>query len=200
MSIDGLEWSVATAVMPGETHSGDRHVVCPLSDGVLVAVIDGLGHGVEAAAAARVAAGVLETYAHDPVTALVGRCHDSLRSTRGVTLSIATISVHARLMTWVGVGNVEGMLRRAQPGLADEKLLLRNGLVGSHVPALQASVIGLDQDDLLVFTTDGVADDVAQTLPMQGRLQAIADGALARGNKGIDDALVLLVRYRGDAS
>jgi phosphoserine phosphatase RsbX len=200
MTIDGLEWSVATAVMPGETHSGDRHVVCPLSDGALVAVIDGLGHGVEAAAAARVAAGVLKQHAHDPVTTLVERCHNSLRSTRGVTLSLATISVRARVMTWVGIGNVEGVLRRAQPGLADERLLLRNGVVGSHVPPLQASAIALGHDDLLVFTTDGVADDVAQTLPVRGTLQATADGALARGNKGIDDALVLLVRYRGGAA
>jgi negative regulator of sigma-B (phosphoserine phosphatase) len=65
MSIERLQWSVATAVMPGEIEAGDRHVVCPLYDGVLVAVIDGLGHGVEAAAAARMAAGVLEKHAGD---------------------------------------------------------------------------------------------------------------------------------------
>jgi negative regulator of sigma-B (phosphoserine phosphatase) len=196
MTTEALEWSVATAVMPGEIESGDRHVVCPFSDGVLVAVIDGLGHGVEAAAAARVAAGVLEKHAGGPVTALVERCHDSLRSTRGVTLSLATISARACVLTWAGVGNVEGLLRRAHPGLPDEKLLLRNGVVGSHVPPLRARVIALQRDDLLVFTTDGVAHDVARTLPLRGTLQAIANGALARGNKGVDDALVLLVRYR----
>jgi serine phosphatase RsbU (regulator of sigma subunit) len=200
MSIEGLDWSVATAAMPGEIESGDRHVVCPLSDGVLVAVIDGLGHGAEAAAAARVAAGVLQEHAGEPVTALVERCHDSLRTSRGVALSLATISSHARVMTWAGVGNVEGLLRRAQPGRPDEKLLLRNGVVGSHLPPLQASEVALQCDDLLVFATDGVAHDVARTLPVRGTLQAIADGALARGNKGIDDALVLLVRYRGGDS
>jgi phosphoserine phosphatase RsbX len=200
MTNEALEWSVATAVMPGETESGDRHVFCPLSDGVLVAVIDGLGHGAEAAAAARVAAGVLEEHAGDPVTRLVERCHDSLRSTRGVALSLATISARAHVVTWAGVGNVEGVLRRAQPGLADEKLLLRSGVVGSHLPPLQASVVAIGRDDLLVFTTDGVADDVVRRLPVRGTLQALANGALARGNKGIDDALVLLVRYRGGES
>ncbi|MGB9330506.1 MAG: SpoIIE family protein phosphatase [Steroidobacteraceae bacterium] len=200
MTIEGLEWSVATAVMPGETESGDRHVVCPLSDGILVAVIDGLGHGVKAAAAARLAASVLEKHAGDPVTALLERCHDSLRSTRGVALSVATISARSSIMTWAGVGNVEGLLRRAHLGLPDEKLLLRNGVLGSHVPPLQASVITLQREDLLIFTTDGVAQDVAQTLPVRGTLQAIATAALARGNKGIDDALLLLVRYRGGES
>jgi negative regulator of sigma-B (phosphoserine phosphatase) len=200
MTIEGLEWSVATAVMPGEIESGDRYVVCPSPDGGLVAVIDGLGHGVEAAAAARVAAGVLKKHAGDPLTALVERCHNALRSTRGVTLSLAAINARARVMTWAGIGNVEGLLRRAQPGLPDEKLLLRNGVVGSHVPPLQARVITLERDDLLVFTTDGVAPDVAQTLPVRGTLQAIANAALTRGNKGIDDALVLLVRYLGGES
>jgi negative regulator of sigma-B (phosphoserine phosphatase) len=200
MSIEGLEWSVATAVMPGEIESGDRHVVCPLPDGVLVAVIDGLGHGVEAATAARVAAHVLEEHACDPVTALVERCHYSLRSTRGVTLSLATISTRAHALTWAGVGNIEAVLRRAQPGLPDEQLLLSNGVVGSHVPPLRTSVVALSRDDLLVFTTDGVAPNIAQTLPLRGALQAIANEALARGNKGIDDALVMLVRYRGGQS
>jgi len=182
-------------VMPGQTASGDRHVFCRFSDGVLVAVIDGLGHGAEAAAAAAVAAGVLEKHADDPVTRLLERCHDSLRFTRGVALSLATIS--ARAMTWAGVGNVEGLLRRGQAGLPDEKLLLRSGVVGSHLPPLQAGVVAIGRDDLLVFTTDGVAEDIARSLPVRGSLQAIANGALARGNKGIDDALVLLVRYRG---
>jgi serine phosphatase RsbU (regulator of sigma subunit) len=200
MSLEDLEWSVATAVMPGELESGDRHLVCPLPDGVLVAVIDGLGHGVEAAAAARAAARVLEEHAGEPVMALLERCHDSLRSSRGVALSLATINAPARLMSWAGVGNVEGVLRRAQRGLPDEKLLLRSGVIGSHVPYLQASVIALARDDLLVFTTDGMANDVAETLPVRGTLQTIANAALARGNKGIDDALVLLVRYLGGES
>jgi phosphoserine phosphatase RsbX len=197
MTFPGLEWSVATAVMPGQIESGDRHVVCPYPDAVLVAVIDGLGHGVEAAAAARTAADTLEQHAGAPVTVLVERCHESLRSTRGVTLSLATISTRAHLLTWAGVGNVEGLLRRAQPGLPDERLLLRKGVVGSHLPPLQASVIGLRRDDLLVFATDGVEQDVAQTLPVRGTLQGIANAAIARGSKGIDDALVLLMRYRG---
>lgn len=200
MTTETLEWSVATAAMPGETETGDRHVFCPLSDGVLVAAIDGLGHGAEAAVAARRAAAVLEEHAGDPVTRLVERCHDSLRSTRGVALSLATISVRAHLMTWTGVGNVEGALRRGQPGLPDERLLSRSGVVGSHLPPLQASVVAIGRDDLLVFTTDGIAQDAARSLPMQGPLQAIANGALARGNKGTDDALVLLVRYRGGES
>jgi len=35
--------------MPGQAVSGDMHLVRPFEDGVLVALVDGLGHGEEAA-------------------------------------------------------------------------------------------------------------------------------------------------------
>jgi len=51
-----IEWGVATLALPGETQSGDRHLVKPVGSTVLVAVVDGLGHGAEAATAAQAAA------------------------------------------------------------------------------------------------------------------------------------------------
>jgi len=48
-----LEWGVAELVLPGQTESGDRYLVTPTPEGGLVAVVDGLGHGAEAAEAAK---------------------------------------------------------------------------------------------------------------------------------------------------
>ena len=200
MSIEALEWSAAMAAKPGESESGDQHVVCSLPDGVLVAALDGLGHGTQAASAALVAAAVLKHYAASPLTTLLAHCHDALRSTRGIAISVAAINTRADSMTWAGVGNVEGLLRRAKPRAPDERLLLRSGVVGSHLPFVQPAVTTLAPGDVLMFTTDGVAHDVVHALPMLGKLQSIANAALARGNKGTDDALVLLVRYRGEQS
>jgi len=49
-----IEWAVAELAQPGQSESGDRHLVLPTPDGGLVAVVDGLGHGAEAANAAKV--------------------------------------------------------------------------------------------------------------------------------------------------
>ncbi|HMJ58707.1 MAG TPA: hypothetical protein VK467_06195, partial [Gemmatimonadales bacterium] len=57
-----IHWGVATVAMQGESESGDLHMVRAVKDGVLIAVVDGLGHGEEAAAAARMAVGTLERY------------------------------------------------------------------------------------------------------------------------------------------
>lgn len=200
MRIEALEWSAAAAAMPGESESGDHYVVCSMPDGALIAVLDGLGHGTQAASAALVAASILRRYAAAPLTTLLAHCHEALRSTRGIAISLASINTRTDTMIWAGVGNVEGLLRHSKPALPNEKLLLRSGVVGSHLPQLQPAVASLRPGDVLMFTTDGVDHATVQELPMLGELQPIADAALARGNKGIDDALVLLVRYRGDAS
>jgi phosphoserine phosphatase RsbX len=191
-----VEWSAATAVLPGEQECGDRHLVHATPTGVLVAAVDGLGHGREAAAAASAAIETLERNAHEPILSLLQRCHESLRTTRGAVMSLAAFNELDRSMTWAGVGNVEGVVLRAKPGLGKETLLLRGGVVGAQLPALQTAVIGVSAGDVLVFATDGIGPDFACSLDMEGSLQASAERVLARYGKGTDDALVLIARVR----
>jgi phosphoserine phosphatase RsbX len=112
-----IEWGWAGEAL-GEPaagrDSGDLHVVAPFPGGALVAVIDGLGHGPEAASA-RTAARVLEVQPGDPVRALVERCHEGLRKTRGAVMSPASFDAQTSSITLVGVGNVEGVLLRSGP-------------------------------------------------------------------------------------
>src|SRR5207247_8437874 len=76
-----FEWGVASRAFPGENASGDLHLVKPLPGGVLLAAVDGLGHGPEAVAAATTAVAILQNYADEPLPALVTRCQDR-KSTR----------------------------------------------------------------------------------------------------------------------
>ena len=98
-----VEWGAATVTLAGQVQSGDRYVVVPSGSGVLVAAIDGLGHGVEAASAAQLAAGVLERDPRESVITLVRRCHERLRETRGVVMSLASFNALDETMTWLGV-------------------------------------------------------------------------------------------------
>ena len=59
----------------GELESGDRCVVKTSAQRTLIGVIDGVGHGREAAVAADAAAEVLETFAGESVSPLLRRCH-----------------------------------------------------------------------------------------------------------------------------
>src|SRR5213594_2382462 len=106
-----IEWAVAELVQRGQSESGDRHLVLSTVDGGLVAVVDGLGHGAEAASAAKVTVRALERGADRPIVQLLRDCHQSLIGTRGAVISAAALAFET--MTWLGVGNVEGLLLRA---------------------------------------------------------------------------------------
>jgi len=194
-----LEWAVAAQPISGETVSGDLHVIQPFVQGVLLAVIDGLGHGDDATEAAQTAMTVLKENPHESVISLIKRCHALLTHTRGVVMTIASLNAVDGTVTWLGVGNVEGWLLRinARAGHPRENVLLRSGLVGYQLPPLHASVISIAAGDLLIFATDGIRPDFAEGVAPGEAPQRIADHIMARHFKGNDDALVLVGRYRG---
>jgi negative regulator of sigma-B (phosphoserine phosphatase) len=197
-----IEYGVAAAMLGGQSTSGDRHMVKPFADGVLVAVVDGLGHGGEAATAADLAVRTLETYAHLPLIPLVTRCHEILRHSRGAVMSVASFSARDRTLTWLGVGNVEGvLLRGAANGLSgQESLLLRAGVLGKQLPPLGAATVPVSSGDILILASDGMKSDFACDVNLSDRAQKIADWILARYGKATDDALVFVSRYLGDGS
>ncbi len=191
---------MAAHALPGQSDSGDLHVVKSFPNGVLMAALDGVGHGEEAASAAKIARMILERHAEEPAIALIQRCHEELRATRGVVMSVASFNLPHGLLTWLGVGNVQGVLLR--PGLtplpAEESLLLRAGVVGAQLPPLQAAVLPLTSGDTLVFATDGIYSDFARALARDHAPQKAAESILARHGKTTDDALVLVARYVGN--
>jgi serine phosphatase RsbU (regulator of sigma subunit) len=197
MKAAGLEWSIAAATMPGETESGDRYWAGAVSNGMVFAVIDGLGHGPAAASASDIAIATLQQHVGDPVTELLHHCHKALRGSRGVTMSLAAFNTEDAMLTWIGVGNVECALLHWGAGLPCDRLLLRNGVVGVRSPTFRARELPVRHGDILTMATDGVTAERALCVSMRGRLEAMADGILANGCKGTDDALVLVARYRG---
>ena len=194
-----VHWGVATLALQGQSESGDLHMVRLVKDGVLIAVVDGLGHGEEAAAAARLAVATLERYAEEPPLSLLQRCHVALKGSRGVVMSVAHFDATRSTMTWLGVGNVEGVLHHADwsERSARASLITRGGIVGSEVPAVQAAAIPVSAGDTLVFATDGIATDFLSDVSAKEDPQRMADQLLARYGKGTDDALVLVARYLG---
>ena len=177
-----IDWGVSWRALPGERESGDLHVVSHFENGVLIGVMDGLGHGPDAAAAARAAAEVLQARAGEPVAALVKHCHEGLRKTRGVVLSIASLDATERVMSWIAVGNVEGILFRADRSSrpARETVLMRSGVVGYQLPPLRAAAHPLQADDVLVFATDGIKDAFANQPPLRSDPQEAASYMLIR--------------------
>jgi negative regulator of sigma-B (phosphoserine phosphatase) len=192
-----LERGEAGAPLAGESRSGDLAVFAPYEGGALVAVIDGLGHGEAAADAAEAAAAILRERPDEPPERLLKRCHDGLRSTRGVVATLAWFDLATAGLTWTGVGNVEGRLVRAdrRRGDSDDSPTLFGGVLGWSLPAVRVVRTQLAPGDCLVMATDGVAADFGSSLMPGVPAPEQAERVLASHARGSDDALVIAVRY-----
>ena len=202
--VDGgaaLEWGVAAVPMAGESANGDLHLVVELPDGALVAAVDALGHGPEAARAAVRAVECLAARPADPIPELLRRCHHALLGTRGVVISVATFDQRNGVMTWAGIGNVEGVLIRSGRHRPSTRSGLINlgGILGGEPPEIRAQQLPVEPGDVLVFATDGIRREFVEQIDPQRPPDEMARDLLMRHAKGSDDALVLVVRYRGGA-
>lgn len=192
-----LEWGWAGRALALE--SGDLHVVVPFAEGALVALIDGLGHGEEAAAAACAAVAILESYPQEPVQHLLQRCHEGMRKTRGAVMSLASFDARGASMTWTGVGNVAAVLLRADdaPEPGAEALVARGGVVGYQLPPARIATLRVWRGDVLVMATDGIRAGFAAGIATPHPPQEIAESILATFASGTDDARVVVARYLG---
>jgi phosphoserine phosphatase RsbX len=194
-----VQHGAALTPMPGESESGDRHLVQTTPHGALIAVVDGLGHGSEAASAARAAIETVVDHSGQNILELFQLCHRTLGGTRGAAMILAFIDNPAHTLTWLSIGNVDGALLRgpASRDASDESVLMRGGVVGLKLPILQAVVTPIYPGDTLVFATDGIQSNFVRAVRRTDTPQQIADAVCANCSKRNDDALVLVARYMG---
>jgi phosphoserine phosphatase RsbX len=195
-----FEWAAAARTLAGEDESGDLAFFAARRDGVLAAVVDGLGHGDEAAVAARLAVETIEAHAEDDLAELIRRCHDALRRTRGAVVALV-VARDGGTINWTGVGNVEAVVVRgaASGRTKREHALLLGGVIGMQIPNVRPSTTTLSPGDEIILATDGIRQSFIDDLVV-GPPQRTADDILQRYASGRDDALVLVGRYRGGAS
>jgi len=183
--------------LPGQAESGDLCLVKRVGKGTLVAAVDGLGHGQDAASAAHAAVGALDRYSREPLIELVRRCHEALVGLRGVVLGLAYLDPQAATMAWLGVGNIGGMLLRADLGDRPSRITLvpNAGFIGAEQAHPTTRSVPLALGDTVILFSDGIKDGFAESLTLSNTPQEIADFVITRHVKGNDDALVLVARY-----
>ena len=88
-------------------------------------------------------------------------------------MSLAVFNTNENTITWLGVGNVEGVLFRRQnhvlPG--QESLLQRNGILGDYLSRLLPSVIPVSAGDILIFASDGISGEFTEIADLKASPQ-----------------------------
>ena len=189
-----LDVGVASRACLGQRVNGDAFVVQRWADHLLVAVIDGVGHGQHAHRAAAAARGHLETHVRSPLDRLFRGVAGDCQATRGVVMAVARIDVRAKRIQFASVGNIE--VRMLHPTQKAD-LRVRRGVLGGRAPPAQVTEQPWPESAWLVMHSDGLN---SRWRPADhpdlwgGTARNAAHALLSRIARDDDDATVLTVR------
>jgi anti-sigma regulatory factor (Ser/Thr protein kinase) len=188
-----LEIGAVCLPKPGEVARGDAWAVEWRGGHCVILVVDGLGHGADAAAAAMAAVKALQTHPQLLPAALIEFAHGAQRSTRGAALAVADLDL-AGEVRYAGIGNIAGVVR-APDGA--RHMVSHAGIVGHEVRKVQEFVYPWSQDSLLVMHSDGLATqwNLDQYPGLAGRHPSLIAGVLYRDfARGRDDVVVVVAK------
>jgi len=188
-----ITWGAVCRAKQGQSISGDVYVVREYAEGQsLISIIDGLGGGIEAERAARLAAQLLELYPDLPLQELIRRSHTALHSTRGAVIGILRLEQASSQATYVGVGNIGVQVYSRQP----IKPISKNGILGFRMPSLLELRYVYDPGDIFVLYSDGVSSSFAQynKIDIKQPPQRMTEQILETYGKHSDDATVVAVK------
>jgi anti-sigma regulatory factor (Ser/Thr protein kinase) len=133
---------------------GDSWLVEKTAAGTLVALADGLGHGIDAAAAADAAIGTILRRKNSSIAEMFQIVHGALRSTRGAAVQIAIIDSESGTLRSAGVGNIS-MSVNTHDG--SKSVPSHPGIVGHQMGRLHEVTIPWSRESFLVTHTDGIS-------------------------------------------
>jgi hypothetical protein len=181
---DALDVGAAWRAMPGQGVCGDRVGVWRGRTHTTVAVVDGVGHGPLAAAAAETAMAVVARQLEASPAEILTCCDSALRGSCGVVMSVCRFALGTGVMVHAGIGNIG--LRHLGTGLCAAAPL--PGIVGARMRRVHEQTSHLDRGDLLLLYTDGVSSRFELEPLRVDRAQDMADAIVARYAKPHDDA------------
>jgi len=177
----------------GETESGDAWAIRRHDGDVFVLLVDGLGHGPEAAKAAQTAVSVFNDSHLVNTRELVQKMHASMQGTRGGAVALARISSACRALGYCAVGNISGRLQSLD---ACRGLMSNNGIVGGQFRRIEEIQYAWNGPARLILHSDGLQTRWSMDAypGLMQRHPAIVAGLLYRDFcRGRDDATIVVL-------
>ncbi len=178
----------------GEDLNGDAYFVRRRGARMLLAVIDGLGHGQGAHAASQVALEVLGQWQGEPLEDLFRDTHEALRTTRGAVMGAALIDTARGTLDYAGVGNIEvRILNAPEPA----RPLSHHGTLGARMERFRVWSHKWAEGTLVIMASDGLSAtwDLADYPELPNKsLQMIAGVLMRDYERDSDDATILIAR------
>jgi anti-sigma regulatory factor (Ser/Thr protein kinase) len=179
---------------PGERLSGDAWAQHQSPERTVILLVDGLGHGVQAAEASEEAVAVFWKRVDRPPGEILSYVHEGLRKTRGAVAAVAEIRPHEEILTYAAVGNTAASVVNS---LGSRSLVAHSGTLGVAAPKIQEFKIGWSPDSILIMHSDGLQTrwDLSSYSGLLARHPAIIGAALFRDfRRQRDDASVVIAK------
>ncbi len=148
-----VEVGVISVAIKGEDVCGDGWGMRKTADSVALMVVDGLGHGILAAEAAREAERVFSISQTDSPGPILQDVHDSLRKTRGAAMAVASLHFDRGLVSFAGVGNIGASI--VSPS-GSRGMASHNGIVGHQMQKVQEFTFPWNDNSILIMHSDGL--------------------------------------------
>ena len=145
---------VAARPLRGEPVSGDGHGLRRDRQVWTIIVADGLGHGPQAADAARAALDLFHRHAGEAPGAILAAIHAGLGHTRGGAVSVCRLDPEAGTAVFAGIGNVAGA---AVTGGTTTRAVSLAGTAGHVARTIREFTYPFGPGSLFVMQSDGVA-------------------------------------------
>lgn len=177
----------------GQEECGDAWAVDIVPGRLAALLVDGLGHGPGAAAAALAALSVFRAGSAEPPEVVLGSMDAALHATRGAALSVTVVDRTSATARFCGVGNVDG---RVVTDDTNRHLVPQNGIVGHTMPRAQAADVPWPSGGRLVMHSDGISSRwrADQYPGLLARHPALLAGVIFRDcARARDDATVLVL-------
>lgn len=189
-----LEIAGVSEPIRGEEECGDGWGFRRFADSLVLMVVDGLGHGVLAAEAAREAEQVLARAQIDSPQNILQDIHAALKKTRGAAVAVAKIQPEKGLLSYAGVGNISASI--VAPGTS-RSMASHNGTVGHHMARVQEFTYPWNADSNLVMHSDGLGSrwDLERYPGIWSKHPSLIATLLHRDfSRGRDDVTVLVAK------
>jgi anti-sigma regulatory factor (Ser/Thr protein kinase) len=189
-----------SVAVQGETECGDDWTVTHSRDGSAVFIVDGLGHGHDAAQAADQALKAYTEFSQYPPLEVMQAIQPRLRATRGAAAALAVIDAPNSLVRFCGIGNISGAVIE---GDQSRHMVSMNGTLGHEGHRFREFTYPWSPDSLVVLHTDGLSArwDLSTYVGLQQRHPSLIAGVLYRDmSRARDDATCVVVRYKKEAA
>jgi anti-sigma regulatory factor (Ser/Thr protein kinase) len=173
---------------------GDAVSITAADGGVLLGVVDGMGHGREANAAAKAAVRLIRERGTLQLEQLMIQVNERLARTVGAAVSLCWIDLGSGAFRYAAVGNTVLRLE----GDTSRRIAATAGTVGTRLKKVRVETATLQEGEVLLIHSDGISERTSFKDYPQLRFHGaavIADRVVSRYGKRHDDAAVVACRW-----